>query len=147
MEKVFFFGGKWGCFSNMSSFMVYWRGIDWNTSEHAYMAAKFDDPLIVARIRYSRSGMEAKKLAEMYASKIVPDWDDKKLQIMEEIVRAKLAQHPFIQKKLRQTGALEMVEDSPTDSFWGRGPDWKGENHLGKIWMKLRDELGFEAGT
>lgn len=145
MEKVLFFGGKWGCFSNMSSFIVYWRGTDWYTSEHAYMAAKFSDPDIVQKIKHARSGFAAKDLAAFYAERIDPDWDSKKLQIMEEIVRAKLAQHSFIQKKLLATGVMEIVEDSPTDSYWGRGADWQGENHLGKIWMKLREELQGQA--
>ena len=40
-----------------------------------------------------------------------------------------------------QTGNAEIVEDSPKDNFWGRGPKWKGANHLGKLWMKIRAEL------
>ena len=141
MEKVLFFGGRWGCFSNMAAFRVYWRGADWMTSEHAFMATKFDDPRIADAIRCARSGYEAKKLAQTHAKHIVADWDEKKLAIMEEIVHAKLSQHPYIQKKLLETGDRDIVEDSPTDSFWGRGPDWRGENHLGKIWMKLREEM------
>jgi predicted NAD-dependent protein-ADP-ribosyltransferase YbiA (DUF1768 family) len=35
---------------------------------------------------------------------------------------------------------LELIEDSPVDSFWGRGPDHKGKNHLGKLWMKIQKE-------
>ena len=52
---------------------------------------------------------------------------------MEEICRAKLEQHVFIQKRLRQTGGREIIEDSPADSFWGWGRDRKGLNKLGKI--------------
>jgi len=125
----------------MAAFRVRWRGVDWMTSEHAYMAAKFDDLCITDAIRCARSGYEAKKLAQTHAEHIVADWGEKKLAIMEEIVHAKLSQHPYIQKKLLETGDREIIEDSPTDSFWGRGPDWKGENHLGKIWMKLREEM------
>ena len=33
-----------------------------------------------------------------------------------------------------------IVEDSPKDNYWGWGINRKGENHLGKIWMKLREE-------
>jgi hypothetical protein len=60
---------------------------------------------------------------------------------MEEIVRCKLQQHPYIQKKLLQTIPYPIVEDSPMDAFWGIGPDRTGQNMLGKIWMKLRDEM------
>jgi predicted NAD-dependent protein-ADP-ribosyltransferase YbiA (DUF1768 family) len=40
-----------------------------------------------------------------------------------------------------QTGKKKIVEDSPKDSFWGWGPDRKGRNELGKLWMKLRKEI------
>jgi ribA/ribD-fused uncharacterized protein len=60
---------------------------------------------------------------------------------MTVIVRAKHDQHEYIQRKLLETGNAELIENSPTDSFWGRGPDWKGRNELGKIWMRLRQEM------
>ena len=60
---------------------------------------------------------------------------------MEEIVTAKLTQHPYIQEKLLQTLDLDIIEDSPKDSFWGWGPDRDGRNELGQIWMRLRTKL------
>ena len=36
---------------------------------------------------------------------------------------------------------MEIVEASPVDAFWGWGPNKDGENALGKIWMKLREEI------
>jgi ribA/ribD-fused uncharacterized protein len=121
--------------------MVEWRGILWTTSEHAYQAAKFEDPNIILKVQNARSAYEAKKVAHEHEESIKRDWDKIKIGIMKEIVREKLLQHPYIQRKLLETGDMKMVEDSPTDSFWGRGPDWNGENNLGKIWMKLREEL------
>jgi hypothetical protein len=50
-------------------------------------------------------------------------------------------QHEYIQQKLFETGDLLIVEDSPKDGFWGWGPQRDGRNELGKIWMRLRDEL------
>lgn len=60
---------------------------------------------------------------------------------MENILRKKLEQHPHVKEKLLETGDREIIEASPTDGFWGCGPDKIGENHHGKIWMKLRSEL------
>lgn len=34
-----------------------------------------------------------------------------------------------------------IVEDSPKDDFWGWRPNRNGQNNLGKLWMKLREEL------
>jgi ribA/ribD-fused uncharacterized protein len=70
-----------------------------------------------------------------------PEWSEMKMDIMEQILRAKLSQHKYIQEKLLESGTHILVEDSPTDAFWGRGPDGNGENQLGKIWMRLRAEL------
>lgn len=130
-------------FSNFSAFAVEWEGVVWPTSEHAYQAAKFTDPEIASRIQNALSAHDAKKIAHRFEDKMRPDWDDIKVVVMERILVQKLLQHPYIQRKLLETGDMEIVEDSPTDSFWGRGPDWKGENNLGKIWMKLREELRF----
>jgi predicted NAD-dependent protein-ADP-ribosyltransferase YbiA (DUF1768 family) len=60
---------------------------------------------------------------------------------MEEIIRAKLSQHYYVQQQLLESGDSKIIEDSPKGSFWGWGPDRQGRNELGKIWMKLRNEL------
>lgn len=140
-ERILFYEGIRYFLSNFSSFRVRWRDVDWMTSEHAYQAAKFDDPEIVDEIKRAVSAHDAKKIAQAYQEKKIRNWSEIKISIMEEILRTKLAQHPYIQRKLLENGNREIVENSPTDSFWGRGPDWKGENHLGKLWMKLRAEM------
>ena len=130
-------------FSNFSSFQVQWRDERWATSEHAYQAAHFfdTDPTLAERIRLATSAHEAFVLAKANADKAPGDWDEQKVGIMAEIVRAKCMQHEYIRKQLGKTGTLYMVEDSPKDSFWGWGADRQGRNELGKIWMNLREEL------
>lgn len=59
---------------------------------------------------------------------------------MEEILRCKLEQNPQVLKKLLETKDYKIVEDSPKDDFWGWGLNRTGNNMLGKIWMKLREE-------
>lgn len=128
-------------FSNFSAFEVEWDGKSWPTSEHAYQAAKFGDKDIRKEIQITKSPYDAKELAKTYKDKKRSDWNDAKLDIMESIVRHKLSQHEYIKQKLIETGNEEIIEDSPTDSFWGWGPEKDGENHLGKIWMRLREEI------
>ena len=140
MDKVLFYEGPWYFFSNFSSFMVRWRGIDWQTAEHAYQAAKFTDSVIVEKIRCARSAHDAKKIARAHSDQVVPNWYEINLDVMEEIVRAKRDQHPYVLQKLLETDGMEIIEDSPKDAFWGRGPDGNGLNNLGKTWMKLRKE-------
>lgn len=121
--------------------MVEWQGVLWMTSEHAYQAAHFTDQGIIDEIKAARSAHDSKKIVEKYQDRKREGWKEMKIAVMEEIVRAKLSQHPYILKKLLQTEDREIIENSPKDAFWGWGLNKDGENHLGKIWMKLRAEL------
>lgn len=111
------------------------------TSEHAYQAAKFTDPQIQSIIHACASPHDAYQRTYEHSEHFRSDWQAVKIDIMTNILRAKLNQHAIIQQKLLETGERIIVEDSPVDSFWGWGPDKQGRNELGKIWMKLRDEL------
>ena len=132
-------------FSNFSSFAIDMWGERWMTSEHAYQAQKFEDEAIRRHIRDALSAHDAKVIARTIATEREgarrPNWHEIKLGVMEEIVRRKIEQHLYVRRRLLETAGRTIIEDSPSDSFWGRGPDWKGYNHLGKIWMKIRDEL------
>ena len=140
-EPVLFYGGQCGCFSNMSSYAVEIDGKVFMTSEHAYQYAKFSDTGIQEEIFNARSGYDAKMIALVNKSLTPTDWAERSLKVMESILRKKLAQHPHIKEKLLETGNRDIIESSPTDAFWGWGPDKKGLNHHGKIWVKLRSEL------
>ena len=140
-----FYPREFFVFDNFSAFGVDYKGKYYPTSEHAYQAAHFwqTAPEIATEILNSRSSDEAKRIASRNIDKFPKNWDKIKLKVMEEILRAKLAQNPYVAKKLRQAKelGLEIVEDSPKDAFWGWGPNRDGRNELGKIWIKLRDEL------
>lgn len=140
-QPVYFYQGPWYMLSNFAAFAVLWRNVLWPTSEHAYQAAKFDDVEIQIEIRLATSPHTAKLIANKYLGRRLPDWDSHRLAIMEEILRAKLDQHEIIQERLLRAAGRVIIEDSPIDPFWGRGRDYNGLNHLGKIWMKLCDEL------
>ena len=136
-----FYTPKFYVFNNFSAHAIEFRGKLYPTCEHAYQATKCTDPEGQEAIRNARSPLEAKKLAnETYKAARDPDWGDKKVAVVDEILRAKLAQHPEAQEALRESGDEEIVEDSPTDHFWGAGADGSGQNILGKLWMKIRDE-------
>jgi len=66
--------------------------------------------------------------------------------VVEEIIRAKLAQHSEAREALRDSGDREIVEDSPTDLYWGSGADGSGLNMLDRIWMKIREESSLARG-
>ncbi len=145
MEKddtgpVFFYEHDFYVFSNFSSFAIEWKGKVWMTSEHAYHSEKFDDAALKAEIHKARSAHAAFKFANTNKDKYRADWHAVKLGVMKEILRAKVAQHPYVKSRLLDTGKREIIEDSWRDDFWGWGPNKDGKNQLGKLWMEVRDE-------
>ncbi len=140
-EPVFFYEHEFYVFSNFSSFMLEWKGELWMTSEHAYHSEKFPDGEIKEALRKARSAHDSMKIAYTHKDKYPANWDEIKLGIMKEILHAKVAQHPYVKKKLLESGDRQLIEDSWRDDFWGWGPNKDGENHLGKLWMEVRDEI------
>jgi ribA/ribD-fused uncharacterized protein len=136
-----FYTDKYYTFDNFSPHAVEYDGKVYPTSEHAYHATKFSDPKIKEIIRNARSPLQAKELANVtFKSSRDPEWESRKVDVMEAVLRAKLTQHTEVAEALKQTGNEEMIEDSPVDYFWGIGAEGTGQNMLGKLWMKLRDE-------
>jgi ribA/ribD-fused uncharacterized protein len=147
-DMALFYMGEWYFFDNFSAFNVYYRSYHCPTAEHAYQMMKFlaQHPEIAEIIRSAPSAHDAKLLANtVYRESIRADWGDVKEGFMEDILRAKLSQHPYGQKKLRECGGRLPVEDSPKDDYWGRGRYWNGRNRLGYLWQRLGEEL--LAGT
>ena len=140
-KQIFFYEHDFYIFSNFSAFTLEWKGKLWPTSEQAYQAEKFDDEEMKETIRTASSAHEAYKYAESNKNKRRDDWDNIKLSVMKEILREKVNQHPYVKKKLLDSGDKELIEDSWRDSYWGWGPNKDGENHLGKLWMEIREEV------
>ncbi|MEK7177052.1 MAG: NADAR family protein [Patescibacteria group bacterium] len=140
-KQIFFYEHEFYVFSNFSSFQLEWKGKLWPTSEHAYHSEKFDNENLKEQIRNTKSAHDSLKLAKANKDKYKKNWDDIKLGIMKEILHAKVAQHPYVKKKLLESGDRELVEDSHRDDYWGWGPNKDGKNHLGKLWMEVREEI------
>ena len=69
------------------------------------------------------------------------DWEKVKFDIMYEICKAKFSQNAELKDKLLATGD-EYLEEGNTwgDRIWGT-VNGKGQNNLGKILMRVREEL------
>jgi len=142
MTSIGFYIHNRDCLSSFAATKLRYRNFTWPTSEHAYQAAKFEDSNIVRKIKSAPSPWEAFEISREYQKHIRPSWTDKeRLCAMESILRAKITSNPFVERFLLSTKDYQLFEDSPLDSFWGIGSDGKGQNNLGKIWMKLRDEV------
>ena len=132
-EVIGFYPREFYPFDNFSSFKVEWNGYLFSSVEEAYQAASFmgSDEELVEKIKKSHSADEAQRIAYANRDKRREDWDDVKISIMEELLRLKIKQNPYVKKKLLQTEDYMIVEDSPKDDFWGWGPNRNGQNNLG----------------
>lgn len=142
-DAVFFYEQDFYVLSNFSAFRLDWRGIDFDTSEHAYHWEKFDgtEQGVQDMIRECRSAHDAFKIAESQRVFRRSNWDAIRIRVMREILRAKAAQHEYVRRKLLATGDRMLIENSWRDDFWGWGPNRAGKNVLGKLWMEVRAEL------
>ena len=138
-----FFLEGWYVFDNYAPFQTEWRGKLYPTSEHAYQSAHFIDtsPELAERVRLCRSPRIASDFANENSDQDDPNWKQKRVAFMDEILRCKLEQHDCIRSTLIESGDKYIVEMNDNDSFWGWGSDHDGNNQLGKTWMKLRSEI------
>ena len=64
-----------------------------------------------------------------------------KLEIMRRADHAKYAQNADLAALLLATGDAELIEDAPSEPFWGIGADGHGLNWAGRVLMEIRTEL------
>jgi N-glycosidase YbiA len=134
----------YGCFSNFSPHSIEIEGTTWVTVEHYYQAQKFvgsPDAAIIPEIYTAQTPDIAAALGRDCSRRLRPDWDVVKTQVMQKAVYKKFFTHIDIRELLLSTGEELLIEDSPCDYFWGCGADKSGQNHLGKILMRVRSEL------
>lgn len=137
------FRGRYGFLSNYWEAPVNMDGVVYPSVENAYQAAKTLDD--AARVPFqtmtsAKSKQAGKKLA------MRPDWDTVKFEVMDHLVHQKFTEHKDLRDRLLATGDEPIVEGNHWhDNIWGsctcdRCGD-VGANHLGKLLMKIRDEL------
>lgn len=133
------FRGKYSFLSNFAACPMIYEGINYPTAEHAFQAAKFEDEKTKRHIADLNTPVEAKRYGRI-AGPPRKGWGTLRLQVMEEILRIKFSKEAFKDSLLR-TGDEELIEGNDWgDKFWGVS-DGEGSNYLGKLLMKIRDEM------
>lgn len=133
------FRGQKFYLSNFYPCNVDYEGIMYPSSEHAYQASKVLDEKTRREVAQLIFPAAAKKVGQKL--KLRPFWKEIKIGIMADIVRAKFTQNEDCKIRLLATGDEELIEyNTWQDRYWGVC-DGQGENHLGRILMKVRDEL------
>lgn len=126
--------------SNMTYVNIQYDGVIYPSTENFYQAMKYKEKTVRKHISKLRPH-EAKKFSKEN-SMTSQVFEEKKLQIMEYAQKQKYSQEPF-KSKLLATGDVLLEEGNWWgDKFWGVDIKTRqGENHLGKIIMKIRDQL------
>lgn len=141
-DRVCFYEQDFYVLSNFSSFTVRLADVVYPTAEHAYHVQKFTGCAHVAiAILTAPSAHVAFQIAQRHKPLQHVDWNEMRLNVMRNILRAKVAQHEYVRRKLLATGDRQLVENSWRDDYWGWGPAQDGQNMLGKLWMEIREEL------
>ena len=130
-------------FTNFAEFPILLDGKTWPTSEHYFQAQKFVGTPYVEQIRNLPRPRDAFDLSRQsqVSQWLRSDWEQVKLHVMHKALQAKFSQHSHLRDMLVKTGDRQLIEHTTRDSFWGDGGDGCGQNHLGKLLMKVRSEL------
>lgn len=134
------FSNEYAWLSNFYPCKITYEGEVYPSVENAYQAAKTIDP--IARIPFTKcTAGTAKRQGRKL--EIRPDWEVNKLRIMEELIYLKFKQSPFCLWLMDTED--EYIEEGNTwgDLYWGTCKG-QGKNHLGKIIMKVRQQLAEE---
>lgn len=137
------FRGQYFWLSNFFCAPIMYNGEYYASTEHAYQAAKTEDEKERKEIQLSTCA-RARDLGQKVTLK--KDWSTSRTKVMYDIVKLKFETHPELKSKLLATKSAYLVEGNHWhDNFWGscscgNCPD-SGENHLGLILAKIRNEL------
>ena len=141
-----YFKDEYDFLSNFYPCKVNYQGRVFASVEHAYQSAKFDDEFIVEKfLSPMMTAGRAKRKSRELAKFIRKDWtDEERLSVMELCLCSKF-EDPQLARKLYETHPEHLQEGN----WWGDtffGVDMKkdppiGENHLGKLLMKIREEI------
>ena len=138
--KIAEFQGEYRFLSNFYPAVVEFEGITYPSVEHAYQSAKTLDMNERRRIAAIADPGEAKRAGRALNPQRT-DWEQAKFDVMETCVRYKFTHHPELREKLLATGDAQLEEGNTWgDRIWGVYQG-QGDNRLGKILMKVRDEL------
>lgn len=134
-------------FSPYTGHAIELDGVVYPTVEHAYQCLRYRDPKIISEILSARSAVLAWETSTKYKQFQIPEYKDEnyKLEIMKKLMRLKAEQHRDVRDALISSGEQKIVKHivsgPPGDGFWDDGEDGNGLNHMGRMWMDIREEI------
>jgi len=139
--KIEGLAGDFRFLSNFHPAPIEVDGLVFPTVEHAYQAAKTKD----RNEKQFIAALPSPGSAKRHLISVRDDWEQLKLSVMETLVELKFHTHEELRQKLCATGTC-CIEETNTwgDRFWGVSQG-TGENHLGRILMRVRARLQSET--
>lgn len=136
-DKITRFDGEYRFLSNFYPSPIVILGFDYPTVEHAYQSWKAKNLADWKYVATSETPAVAKRRGREIDCR--EDWDRIKIEVMEYCLQKKF-EDPVMLEMLVSTFPMDLVEGNWWgDTFWGVC-NGKGENHLGKLLMKIRLE-------
>jgi len=135
-----------GVFSNLFRREMEFCARKFPTAEHAYQFGKPRKAEVREWLMEAPSpSLLAMAAHGLYSWDIVPGWSRNRFDRMLAVVTTKFRQHDDLAQLLLSTGSARIVEaatiDNEVNRRWGE-VNGKGQNWLGQILMRVRQELG-----
>ena len=122
-------------------------GLLFQSSEAAYHAQKFKDP-VIQQLMTRFTPDESKHVSRELTRFIRSDWHEVKYKLMKKVVLAKFAQNANCANELLNTKNKTLIEDTTGwhDNIWGECAcvncqNKEHQNLLGRILVEVRSEL------
>ena len=139
-EGIYGFFDEYRFLSNFHVCNVVLDGLQFASSEAAYMACKTDDRELKYKLALMENPSDAKKFGRELDLRI--DWDELKTYHMTRVLFAKFKQNDDLLALLHATGNLYLEETNDwSDRYWGANQFGAGHNMLGKILMIIRETI------
>ncbi|MDU3181734.1 MAG: NADAR family protein [Lachnospiraceae bacterium] len=138
VEKIIFSENEYAFLSNAFKTPIEFRNHLYSNAEAAFQSLKTIDESAIPQFFTTLDAHEAKMLGRKLPLRF--DWEEVKEDIMYDVCRCKFVQNLGLRQKLLDTGDAVLEQKTSNDTFWGT-VNGKGENKLGKILMKIRNEL------
>lgn len=138
--EITVFRGAYAFLSNFYESPMIFHGISYQSAEAAFQAQKCltdEEKQEFTEVTPTKAKRKGRQVS------LRSDWEEVRVGLMEEIIRAKFTENETLKAMLLATGDAELKEGNTwNDTFWGiDSKTGKGENNLGKILMKVRGEL------
>jgi ribA/ribD-fused uncharacterized protein len=160
-ETHIYFWTNWMSNWTPSNLKIYYDGELFTNSEQIFMyiKAKFfgDENKAGEIVRLGSNPAIAKKLGREVSGYDEEAWSASRFDAMYAAVKAKFESDRVLSRQLMETDTKTLVAASPVDIIWGVGihekddsildeNNWKGQNLLGKVLMKVRTEIQSKNG-